>query len=201
LNVGTNIALMATESRWITLVRHGPVDVHWQSRIAGGAFAGFMNAFQLSGIVATSEPTADARHQARKARILVCSDLRRSFESASMIDPTRTCLRESLFREAALPTEFQTSLSFRASSWLVLARILWYVRRWPGIESPSDACERARRATSYLEHLVERNDSVLLVGHGYFNTLVARELRRRGWRGPNLPNVGHWGTTTYRPAV
>jgi broad specificity phosphatase PhoE len=192
---------MKTESRWITLARHGPAAVDWQSRISGRSFAAFVDGFQLSGIVATSEPTADIRNQARTARTVVCSDLRRSVESARVIDPTRTCLRESLFREADIPTEFSTSLAFRASTWVVLARILWYIRRLPGIESPSDARERARSATSFLEHLVEQNGSVLLIGHGYFNTLIARELRQRGWRGPKVSSARHWSTSTYRPSV
>ena len=192
---------MKTESRWITLARHGPVAVHWQSRIPGSGLAEFVDKLQSSGIVSTSEPTAATRNQAREARALVCSDLRRSVESARVVDPTRTCLRESLFREAEVPTEFHTSLSFRASTWVVLARMLWYVRRWSGIESPSEARERARRATSFLEHLVEQNDSVFLIGHGYFNALIARELRRRGWRGPKFPSARHWRSTTYRRAV
>ena len=192
---------MKTESRWITLARHGPVAAHWQSRISGRGFAEFVEELQASGIVPGSEPTTATREQAREASILVCSDLQRSVESAKVIAPTRPFLCESLFREAEVPTKFRTSLSFRANTWVVLARMLWYVRRWSGIESPSEARERARRATSFLEHLVEQNDSVFLIGHGYFNALIARELRRRGWRGPKFPSARHWRSTTYRRAV
>jgi diacylglycerol kinase len=79
-----------------------------------------------------------------------------------------------------------------------LARTLWYLRRWPGVESPTEAQERARRAANLLEDLVAENKSVFLLGHGYFNVLIARELRHRGWRGPRFPRRGYWSTVTYR---
>ncbi len=191
---------MKTESRWITLARHGPVAVHWQSRISGSGFAEFVEELQASGIVPGSEPTTATRELAREAGILVCSDQQRSVESGKVIAPTRPFLCESLFREAEVPTKFRTSLSFRANTWVVLARMLWYVRRWSGIESPSEARKRARQATSLLERLIEQEGSVFLVGHGYFNALVASELCRRGCRGPKFPSTQHWGATTYRQA-
>jgi broad specificity phosphatase PhoE len=39
--------------------------------------------------------------------------------------------------------------------------------------------------------------SVVLVAHGGINRLIAKELRRRGWRGPRMPQSQHWGCTTY----
>ncbi len=188
---------MQREPLWIVLARHGPVAAPCKERIAGRRFAQYLEVYRVSGLVPNSDPTDSARRQAQEARWLVCSDLRRARDSLHRLAPNRACANESLYREADLPGTFRTSLSLRPGAWLVLARLLWYVCHWPEIDSPSVTRERARRAASQLERLATVNGSVFLMGHGYFNALVAHELRRRGWRGPRFPNTNHWGTTVY----
>ena len=186
------------EFQAITLARHGPVDVSWNSRIPGGNFASFVEGFKAAGIVPTSEPPSVACRGAREAHTLICSDLPRAVESMQLIAPGRYYLQEALFREAEIPTPFRTSIPLRIATWAVVARVLWYIRKWPETESPREARERAKRATDVLETLVAQDGSVFLLGHGYFNAAIARQLRRRGWRGPKFPSTRHWSAITYR---
>ena len=39
--------------------------------------------------------------------------------------------------------------------------------------------------------------TVTVVGHGFFNILLARQLRRLGWCGPRLPNHAHGAVNRY----
>jgi hypothetical protein len=44
--------------------------------------------------------------------------------------------------------------------------------------------------------------TILLLGHGFMNLLIAGALRRREWKGPQIPSWRHWGYAVYdRDAV
>jgi len=135
----------------------------------------FVEGFEAAGIVPTSQPPSDACREAREAHTLICSDLPRTIESMQLVAPDRYYLQEALFREADIPTTFRASILLRAVTWAVVARVLWYVRKWPGIESPRETQERAKRAADVLEALAAQNGSVFLMGHGYFNAAIMRQ--------------------------
>jgi len=186
-----------TEPKRIVLARHGPVAVSLRTRIAGHQFAEFIDELQASGIVSNVSPPTESSSLAQAAAILVTSDLLRSVQSAQLLAPGKCTIADSVFREAHVPATFRSSAVFRRSTWIVIARVLWLCRRWPGVESRIAARARAGDAARRLEQLVEQHRSVFLVGHGYFNQLIARELRDRGWGGPRHPSARNWGTSTY----
>ena len=186
-----------SEAKRIVLARHGPVSASLRTRIAGRQFAEFVNELQASGIVSTATPSPESSSLAQASAILVTSDLLRSVQSAQLLAPNKPTLSDSVFREAQVPTTFRSSVLLRRSTWIVMARVLWLCRSWPGVESRFAARERASDAARRLEQLADQQGSVFLVGHGYFNLLIARELRGRGWDGPRHPATRNWGTSTY----
>ena len=186
-----------TEGKRIVLARHGPVSVSLRARIAGHQFAAFINELQASGLVSNANPPLVSLSLAQTAAIVVTSDLFRSVQSAQLLAPGKLAISDSVFREAQLPAPFRSSVVLRRSTWIVIARLLWLCRTWPGTESRIAARGRAVDAARQLEQLVEQYGSVFLVGHGYFNHLIAHELRDRGWDGPRHPSTQNWGTSTY----
>jgi broad specificity phosphatase PhoE len=64
-------------------------------------------------------------------------------------------------------------------------------------ESLIDTRIRARQAAAKLIELAEGHRQVLLVGHGFMNRFIARELLRSGWAGPLKPGKGFWGYGVY----
>ena len=185
------------EAKRIILARHGPVSVSLRTRITGHQFAEFIDEFQASGILSNASPPSDSSSLAQAAAILVTSDLFRSVQSAQLLAPCKYAISDSVFREAHVPAAFGSSVVLRRSTWIVIARVLWFCRTWPGIESRSAARVRAGDAARRLEQPAVQYGSVFLVGHGYFNHLIARELRDRGWDGPRHPPTRNWGTSTY----
>jgi len=186
-----------SEAKRIILARHGPVSASLRARIAGHQFAEFINELQASGLVSNASPPLESLSLAQAAAILVTSDLFRSVQSAQLLAPGKLAISDSVFREVHVPATFRSSVVLRRSTWIVIARVLWLCRTWPGIESRIAARDRAVDAARRLEQLVEQYGSVFLVGHGYFNQLIARELRARGWDGPRHPSTRNWGTSTY----
>ena len=192
-----HISKRMTKAKRIILARHGPVAVSLRTRIDGHQFAEFLNELQTSGIVSNTSPPLESSLSAQAAAVLVTSDLFRSMQSAELLAPGKPAISDSVFREAQVPAAFRSSVVFRSSTWIVIARVLWLCRTWPDVESRIAARARARDAVRRLEQLVEHYGSVFLVGHGYFNQLLARELRLRGWVGPRHPSTRNWGTSTY----
>lgn len=64
-------------------------------------------------------------------------------------------------------------------------------------EPLASAKRRAKLASEQLVKYVEEYKSVVLVGHGFFNRLIAEELKKMNWEGKRKSSVKHWGCTTY----
>lgn len=45
--------------------------------------------------------------------------------------------------------------------------------------------------------LAKEYESVLFVGHGIFNRLLAKELKSLGWCGPSNPGSKYWSFGVY----
>jgi broad specificity phosphatase PhoE len=101
-------------------------------------------------------------------------------------------------REARLTQSFRTSLRAPASLWLAVARLAWWLDVTASQEPIALARKRARRVTNKLVSLALEHESVLVIGHGVFNSLIARRLRKLGWSGPLVPPSHYWSVATYK---
>lgn len=59
-------------------------------------------------------------------------------------------------------------------------------------EPISSARKRAEAAFLILRRMAEVHGSVMLIGHGIINRLVANRLKMDGWRGPRNPRNRYW---------
>ena len=69
----------------------------------------------------------------------------------------------------------------RANSWAVILRCLWFCGYARRNESLAKAKQRLKKASDQLVKYAEEHGSAVLVGHGFFNRLIAIELRK--WAG------------------
>jgi broad specificity phosphatase PhoE len=83
------------------------------------------------------------------------------------------------------------------AGWIVLARIAWLLNLRRGPESAAATRLRAQRVAEKLGKLAIKHDSVLVVGHGFFNALLGRSLCAIGWQGPKILPSRHWSAATY----
>jgi hypothetical protein len=89
------------------------------------------------------------------------------------------------------------NLKLRPSIWAITLRLLWFFGNSNECESLNKAKFRAKKASQQLIDYAEVNRSVVLVGHGFFNMLIAKELQKRGWKGKRKTGAKHWNCTTY----
>lgn len=183
----------------IALVRHGKPRIETSS-IPAQHLDRWADAYNRAGIDPGWPPPARARRLAVAAAYTLSSDLPRAVESLRALDPERSAPAERVFREAALPGMPDTGVRLDPQVWAAVARVGWFLG-WSGdSESAARARKRARAAGDRLSDLAASHGSVLLMGHGIFNALIAWELLRTGWRGPIWPNGSYWSSAVYERA-
>ncbi len=181
----------------IVLVRHGKPTVD-SAPVSAHHFGSWVEAYDRAGIDPALPPPARARELAENAAYALSSDLPRAVESLRALAPRDAGPAERIFREAGLPRLPTSSIRFDPQLWALLARVGWFLG-WSGAtESASRARQRARAASQQLAALAATHGSVLLVGHGIFNALIAWELLAAGWRGPLWPTGSYWSCAVYQ---
>jgi broad specificity phosphatase PhoE len=142
---------------------------------------------------------AGLRAAAARWDVVVHSPLRRAVETVRLLDtaggtaPPRQVWPELV--EAAQPAPAVRGLRLPLDGWDVVTRLRWLLGH-PGPVEPRRTA--VSRAGVVADRLGELAGVVLVVGHGFQNILIARELRRRGWLGPRWPDHRHGVPTGYR---
>lgn len=181
----------------ITLIRHGKPEFELKGKARSREISEVIRVYDLSGI--TGVPPKEASEIALSCNVAVCSDFTRSIESARALGFNDIHLCDTVFREIAIPHFQSGSLSMPVNAWGALLRCMSLFGFSKNGESLSMAKKRAQIATTELIDIAHTHKSVLLVGHGFINYFVAKELLSRNWSGPSKPGGDYWeyGVYTY----
>ena len=183
----------------ITLLRHGSPDFVWQRHVRGNEFKALEMEYDSAGI--TGKPPENSVVQASRHLCVVCSDLPRSVASAMALGVNQVDISERLFREMNLPYFDKTRIKLPLQVWVIILRSLWFMGFSKNSESYREARSRAKQAADKLIELASAHRSVLLVGHGFLNHYIAKELLSKGWVGPSSPGREYWEYGTYELIV
>jgi broad specificity phosphatase PhoE len=188
-------------------MRHGRPAFDHRGWIAPREMAAHIVRYNLAGIQANvaaealalgdRQAYAAARLAARDVGCIVASDLLRSVESARSLANGNEVLCEPLFREADMPYGIWGWPVLPYRLWCAVFRIAWLCGFSALAESRADAELRARDAAQRLMELARQHGSVLLVGHGVMNRLIARALLARGAVMPRRLGSGYWSAGVY----
>jgi broad specificity phosphatase PhoE len=190
-------APMTIRTMKIVLMRHGEPTSRHSAWIAGHQFGEWVRSFDQSGIKEAMLIPDEVRQLASNIGLVISSDLLRATQSAARL--ARKTVIDPELREACLVDSFRTSLRAPVSLWLAAARVAWRLDVSSSPEPIAAARARAQRVTDNVISLARAHRSVLVVGHGVFNSLIARRLRALGWSGPLVPPSSYWSVATYRP--
>ena len=182
----------------ITIIRHGRSTYVENNRMKSSAFKSWIDNYDLAGVLEEVDYPPVALTRISTARIVFSSHLSRSVESASLLNAEGT-VSDSLFREAELPHINRDILKVKMPPglWAVSLRVIWLLGYSKGCESYRSTKRRALQAADKLIESAESHQTVVLVGHGFFNRMIARELRKKGWSGRRWPGSKHWNCTSY----
>ena len=105
---------------------------------------------------------------------------------------------EPALREVGFPESLALPVRLSPVAWVLIARAMQMLRCCECDEAVPATRARAAIAVETLSQLADDHGTLVVVGHGWFNRFVARELRRRGWHGPRWPPTRYWSAATYR---
>ena len=181
----------------ITLIRHGPPAVSLRQKVRGHQFRQFVERYDAAKIARQSLPPRTVMRVVAGADVVFASNRPRAMHTAELLGSTVPDLIAPQFREIEFPVDFPRQFRFSALTWSAIALMLWRLGYASRSETLVRSRARAHEAADLLENQIKESQSVVLVAHAGINRLIAKELRRRGWRGPRLPYSWHWGCTTY----
>jgi broad specificity phosphatase PhoE len=185
------------EGARIILVRHGQPALPLSPRTSHHGFRDYIDAYEAAGLDPTSLPPQELTDLVKELDHIFASDRPRAHESARALAPHAELVADPLFAEAPLASPRIPLLKMRVPKWAVVARVLWHAGYHPEIENYRKAKHRAAQAADILMDKVREGGSAVLVAHGYFNAMIGRQLRRRGFTRTGSHRVRYWNAVIY----
>lgn len=178
----------------ITLVRHGEPALSRRIRLSAAGYRDWWGRYEEGGLLEGQTPPDHLCTLAAKAAHLFCSTRRRAMETAKAVCGERVVLSDDIFIEAPLPPpNFPSFIKFSPKLWGGIARFWWYAfNHNEGQETRVQAEERARIAAARLYDLAKDGQDVMVLAHGYFNTMIGWELCRLGYRLASSEGYRYW---------
>jgi broad specificity phosphatase PhoE len=183
----------------ITLARHGEPALSRKVRLSAGEYREFWARYEIMGLLPGQTPPAVLSGFVEACDVLIASTRLRAIESAQIVGRGKPFHQEALLIEAPLPPP-------RWPKWVRLSPRLWgfFARFWwwffnhhEGGESRSQAEIRADAAAQKLDALAREGRDVVVLAHGFFNVMIGRALRRRGWRMTLREGYKYWSTRRF----
>lgn len=181
----------------IILIRHGRPDIATAPRTSHHGFRSYIDAYEEAGLDPADAPPEELQDLVKELTAVFTSSKKRSKESARVLAPKAELIADPLFVEAPLASPRIPILRMRVPKWAVVARILWHAGYHPQIEGYSRARDRADAAAEILIARARKAGAAALVAHGYFNFLIGRVLRARGFRRTGSHRAKFWNAVIY----
>jgi broad specificity phosphatase PhoE len=183
----------------ILLARHGKPALSRKVRLSAEEYRAWWARYEVGGLQADQTPPEDLRAAARAAGAVVASTRRRSVESALAAAAGREFLQDPDLIEAPLPPpRWPSVIRMSPILWGFFARVWWwFFNIHGGEESRAEAERRAEAVASRLLALAANGEDVLVLAHGFFNTMVGRALTARGWRCVEDGGYRYWAVRRF----
>ena len=181
----------------IILIRHGRPAIALRPRTSHRGFSDYIDAYEAAGLDPASLPPRELSDLVQELDSVFTSGRARADESARALAPQAELIADPLFAEAPLASPRIPLLKMRVPKWAVVSRLLWHAGYHPDIENFRKARHRARQAADVLIAKAHGGD-VALVAHGYFNAMIGRQLRLRGFLRTGSHRVRYWNAVIYQ---
>ncbi len=182
----------------VILVRHGKPAIPTNPRTSHRGFSRYIDAYQDAGLDPQSAPPEELLDLVKGLNAVFTSGFPRANDSARTLLPEAEVIADPLFAEAPLAAPKIPLLKMKVPVWAVMARIMWHAGYHPEIENYARAKARAGAAADILLKRAEGNQGVaVLVAHGYFNAMIGRVLRKRGFTRTGSHRVRFWNAVIY----
>jgi len=183
----------------ITLVRHGEPALSRKITLNSDEYRAWWGRYEEGGILAGQTPPASLREIARDADVIFVSTRLRARESAAAIVGEKAVTLDANLIEAPLPPPpIPSFVRFNPKTWGFWTRVMWwYFNRHEDQESRAQAEVRAGAVADALIAKAATGQAVLVVAHGFFNTMIGIALKKRGWAHVSGKGHRYWTAKRY----
>ena len=166
----------------ITLARHGEPALSRKVRFNAPSYGAWWARYEEGGLLPGQTPPDSLVETARQAGVIIASTRRRSIETAHAVTAGKAFATDPLFIEAPLPPPpWPRWIRLSPKTWGFFARFWWwFFNHHAGQENREQAERRADQAADLLIGLSENGQDVLVLAHGFFNTMIGIALQKRG---------------------
>ena len=180
----------------IILLRHGKPDIELKGMARAHEIPKYLQRYDEASVLET--PPSHAIDLATGCDAVVCSSLIRSHHSATALGFDDIEIQNSLFDEIAMPHFKQGSMILPIHAWGIVYRLMSLFGFSLNGESYQRAKTRAKQAASTLIDIASNYRRTLLIGHGFMNHFIGKELLKQNWLGPKSPCKDYWSFGIYR---
>jgi broad specificity phosphatase PhoE len=168
-------------------------------RLSAGEYREFWARYEIMGLLPGQTPPAVLSGFVEQCDLLIASTRLRAIESAQTVGGGRAFDQEALLIEAPLPPpNWPSWIRLSPKLWGFFARFWWwFFNHHEGGETRRQAEARADQAAAKLHELALGGQNVVVLAHGFFNFLIARALKRRGWRPTLREGYKYWSTRRF----
>jgi len=183
----------------VILARHGQPALSRRCMLSADQYREWWADYEIGGLAEGQSPPQPLKDAAERAGFIIASTRLRSVETATALSSGRAFAEDPLFVEAPLPPpHWPRWLKLSPRIWGVVSRFWWWVfNQHDQQESRIEAEARADEAAQQLIALAAGGQDVLVVAHGFFNTMVGLSLRRRGWRCVEDGGFRYWAARRF----
>ncbi len=181
----------------IVLTRHGEPDLSRKVKLNAAGYAAWWARYEETGLKPGQSAPEGLRAFAQEA-VLICSTRPRSIESAKAVSEREFDIDVSLIEAPLPPPNWPGWFKLAPRTWGFFARFWWwFFNHHAGQETRAEAEVRAEAAADRLVALAERGHDVLVVAHGFFNTMIGHALNRRGWKLVHNQGYRYWSSRRF----
>ena len=186
----------------IVLMRHGrpelDLDALLKQRVSAAEVGKIVKEYEMSDLAKNQKPSLSALDEVKAAGYVISSDLPRAVQSVEELQGHDKLLIDSSFRESSLPYFISNWPRLSLFTYFLLFRLAWLLGFSSNGESIRDARKRAASNASKLLDLARAHGSVVLLGHGIMNRLIARELKRSGMVCSEQSKEKYWSYAVFQ---
>ena len=168
----------------ITLTRHGEPGLSRKVKLNAAGYAAWWARYEETGLLPGQTPPDSLVALVRRADHVFSSTRIRAIETARAVCADRSFEIEPLLIEAPLPPpRWPAWLRLAPRTWGFFARFWWWFfnHHEPGQETRAQAEARADAMAARLGDHARAGGEVVVLAHGFFNTMIARSLKKQGW--------------------
>jgi broad specificity phosphatase PhoE len=183
----------------IVLARHGRPALSRKIWLSADQYRQWWGQYELLGLKSDQAAPAALKAAAAAAGTVIASTRLRSIETARLVCDEVPFESDAIFIEAPLPPPpWPKWLKLPPMIWGFVSRFAWWwFDNHAGEESRRQAEVRANAAADRLIGLADGGKDVLVLAHGFFNAMVARALKRRGWRLTDNGGYAYWSARRF----